>query len=150
MNLIIKIGGVSAFIFALFLFLTVADKFNIGNRLIHDNAKCHSVMRTFCNVFGGNWRPRLPEYGACSGCITPVRLSCYPSDLYPTLERAIEHERRVELCFEFHRFFDLVRTRRAVDVISQKWYNITEEKLLFPVPQNAIDSNPRVTQNPGY
>lgn len=85
-------------------------------------------------------RAGLPAFGSAS----------YPSDLYPTLERAIEHERRVELCFEFHRFFDLVRTGRAVEVMKPKGYNITQEKLLFPVPQDAIDVNPKLTQNPGY
>src|SRR5690606_21939991 len=48
-------------------------------------------------------RVGLPYYGTAD----------YPSDKYPTLELAIEHERRMELCFEMHRFFDLVRTGRA-------------------------------------
>ncbi len=70
----------------------------------------------------------------------------YPSK-YSTLAQAIEHERRTELSFEFHRFFDLVRTGRAVDVLKAKGYNITESKLLFPIPQSAIDVNPKLTQN---
>lgn len=74
----------------------------------------------------------------------------YPSDKYPTLALAIEHERRVELCFEFHRFFDLVRTNRAIEVMGSKGYSINENKLLFPIPLNAIDVNPGLTQNPGY
>ena len=70
----------------------------------------------------------------------------YPSK-YSTLAQAIEHERRTELSFEFHRFFDLVRTGRAVEVLKAKGYNITESKLLFPIPQSAIDVNPKLTQN---
>lgn len=73
----------------------------------------------------------------------------YP-DEYSTLDLAIEHERRMELCFEFHRFFDLVRTGRALEVMGGKGYDITEHKLLFPVPLNVIDVNPDITQNPGY
>lgn len=81
-------------------------------------------------------RAGLPAFGT----------SGYPSDKYPTLELAIEHERRIELCHEFHRFFDLVRTNRALAVIPE----LNANKLLFPIPQYAIDVNPRLTQNPGY
>ncbi len=85
-------------------------------------------------------RVGLPPYGSPE----------YPSDLYPTFAEAIEHERRVELAFEFHRFFDLVRTGRALEVMHSKGYtNLTEESLLFPIPQHAIDVNPDLTQNPG-
>lgn len=75
----------------------------------------------------------------------------YPSDLYPTLDLAIEHERRVELALEFHRFFDLVRTGRAIEVMQSKGYQrINNDRLLWPIPQNAIDVNPNLVQNPGY
>lgn len=82
-------------------------------------------------------RVGLPAFGT----------SAYPAN-YTTLAQAIEHERRIELCFEFHRFFDLVRTGRAVAVLKAKGFNITESKLLFPIPQSAIDVNPKLTQNP--
>ncbi len=86
-------------------------------------------------------RAGLPLYGTAD----------YPSDLFPTFDLAIEHERRVELAFEFHRFFDLVRTGRAVEVMKAKGYSkISNERLLWPVPQSAIDVNPDITQNPGY
>ena len=85
-------------------------------------------------------RVGLPPFGSAE----------YPSDLYPTFEMAIEHERRVELAFEFHRFFDMVRTGRALQVMQAKGYNINESRLLFPIPQPAIDVNPEMTQNPGY
>lgn len=74
----------------------------------------------------------------------------YPMDKYPTLTLAIEHERRIELCFEFHRFFDLKRTNRAVEVMTEKGYDFNENKLLFPIPLNFIDVNPEISQNPGY
>lgn len=71
----------------------------------------------------------------------------YPT-AYPTLALAIEHERRVELAFEFHRFFDLVRTGRAIAVLSEKGITITQNDLLFPIPQSVIDANTAITQNP--
>ena len=75
--------------------------------------------------------------------------SGYPSE-YSTFDLAIEHERRVELAMEFHRMFDLVRTNRAIAVINAQGNNLTEERLQFPIPVNAIDINPGLTQNPGY
>ncbi|WP_439583529.1 RagB/SusD family nutrient uptake outer membrane protein [Dyadobacter bucti] len=72
---------------------------------------------------------------------------------------AIEKERRIELAFENHRWFDLVRTERAKDVMSQEqkeqngfnpasW---NDNMLLFPIPLQVIQSNPeKIKQNPGY
>ena len=65
---------------------------------------------------------------------------------------AIEKERRLELAFEGHRWFDLVRTGRAVTVMNaQKHgngnplnYNVTEAKLLWPFPQTEVDRNPNM------
>ena len=85
-------------------------------------------------------RAGLPHFGTVD----------YPSTLYPTLDLAIEHERRVELSFEFHRFFDLVRTNRAIAVLQSKGYDIDASDLLFPIPQAEIDINPNLTQNSGY
>lgn len=64
---------------------------------------------------------------------------------------AIEQERRVELAFENHRWFDLLRTGRALEVLQQKGENIQPFRLVFPIPQTQIDINPRIlTQNEGY
>jgi tetratricopeptide (TPR) repeat protein len=70
---------------------------------------------------------------------------------------AIEQERRVELAFENHRWFDLVRTGRALEVMNSKREilnipsEIQEYQLLFPIPLQVIDNNPSVIhQNLGY
>lgn len=64
---------------------------------------------------------------------------------------AIEQERRVELAFENHRWFDLIRTGRAVAVMNAKGFNITEDDLVFAIPQTQIDLNPeKIKQNKGY
>ena len=68
---------------------------------------------------------------------------------YPELLSGIESERRLELAFEGHRWFDLVRTGRAVDVLP----NVTGiNQTLFPIPLSEIlsNTNPGMTQNPGY
>ena len=62
---------------------------------------------------------------------------------------AIEAERRVEFAFEGHRWFDLVRTGRAMDLIP----TVTNvNKTLFPIPSGELLTNksPDMTQNPGY
>ncbi|GAB3642485.1 RagB/SusD family nutrient uptake outer membrane protein [Spirosoma arcticum] len=70
---------------------------------------------------------------------------------------AIEQERRVELAFEGHRWFDLVRTGRALPVLQAKSTaigiktNLMANNLVFPVPQSQIDINPdKIKQNAGY
>ncbi|SEL99602.1 Starch-binding associating with outer membrane [Olivibacter domesticus] len=64
---------------------------------------------------------------------------------------ALAQERRVELAYENHRWFDLVRTGRALEVLGQKGENIQSHQLLFPIPQVQIDINPdQIKQNPGY
>lgn len=85
-------------------------------------------------------RAGMPLYGT----------SGYPSDKYPTLALAVEHERRVELGLEFHRWFDLKRTGRALEVLTKKGKKLTAEKLLFPIPEYVITQNSAITQNPGY
>ncbi|WP_374165276.1 RagB/SusD family nutrient uptake outer membrane protein [Arcticibacter sp. MXS-1] len=67
-------------------------------------------------------RAGVPLYGSAA----------YPSAQYPSLDLAIEHERRVELAIEFQRGFDLRRTNRAVPVLGAKGKPVTAEKLLLP------------------
>jgi hypothetical protein len=70
------------------------------------------------------------------------------------MKEAIIKERRIELAFEGHRWFDLIRIDNGDYAI--KFFhsigktNATKERLLWPVPQQEIDANPLITQNPGY
>lgn len=66
--------------------------------------------------------------------------------------RLIEEERRYELAFEGHRWYDLVRTGRASAVMSAfspNWRDVYE---LWPIPQGELQTNPALVgnQNPGY
>lgn len=70
----------------------------------------------------------------------------------------IEKERKFELAFEGHSFFDLVRTGRALTVLGsverknssapvsldQPW------KQILPIPRDELLSNPNMVQNPNY
>lgn len=103
-------------------------------------------------------------------------------DLPPSLSKdemraAIHHERRVELCFENKRFYDLIRLKTAEQLLihdrhgmkisntvpennSGVWkYEVVplnhphvfvQKMYLNPIPQDVIDRNPKVIQNPGY
>ncbi|WP_083997489.1 RagB/SusD family nutrient uptake outer membrane protein [Chryseobacterium angstadtii] len=63
----------------------------------------------------------------------------------------IEKERRAELFAEWgHRWFDLKRTGRALEVLKDKQPDIAGTDLLYPVPNSVILSNPFITQNQGY
>jgi hypothetical protein len=71
---------------------------------------------------------------------------------------AIEKERRLELAFEGHRWYDLKRTGRAIEVINNAkgangenlGYQLNQNSLLWPIPQGELDKNTSLTQNTGY
>ena len=64
----------------------------------------------------------------------------------------IENERRMELCFEGHRWYDLIRTGRANTIMDEFTSNWTEKDELWPIPLREITNNPSLknAQNPGY
>ncbi len=64
---------------------------------------------------------------------------------------AIEQERRIELFSEWgHRWFDLQRTGRAVQVLSPVKPGYQDNDGLYPMPQTGIQNDPNLSQNPGY
>ena len=81
-----------------------------------------------------------------------VKLAGTPAADQASMRLAIEKERRLELAFEGHRWFDLLRTNRAITVMNAQKdgngaplnYNVTAGKLLFPIPQEELDRNPNV------
>lgn len=103
-------------------------------------------------------------------CINQIRRRAYAvednsQDLTPaevidqqTFREVIAEERRFELCFEGHRWFDLVRTGKYVEVMNAHFerynsgaYNVENYNNLFPVPQREIDVNPNLLpNNPGF
>lgn len=64
------------------------------------------------------------------------------------VRQAIQDERRLELAFEGHRWFDLVRTGTVDAEIGQ---TISSDYNVFPIPNSEIlASDGVITQNPGY
>ncbi|MCC6461766.1 MAG: RagB/SusD family nutrient uptake outer membrane protein [Saprospiraceae bacterium] len=60
---------------------------------------------------------------------------------------AVRHERQVELGFEMHRYFDLVRWGLAAQKLPD--FKVGKHEV-FPLPQQELDLNPALLQNPGY
>jgi tetratricopeptide (TPR) repeat protein len=95
-----------------------------------------------------------------------VRARVRPTALITADELTLDqilHERRMELSFEGHRYFDLVRTGKAIPVITKalmtkvdyddKIYitgSIAEYQLILPIPVGEIEKDPTLTQNTGY
>lgn len=74
----------------------------------------------------------------------------------PDIQDAIELERRLEFIGEGHRWFDLLRTNKAITTMNA-WFlsqnskiTIDNNDLLFPIPQSQINTDPAIKQNPGY
>lgn len=111
----------------------------------------------------------LNEQGRTGDALTPLNkvrtragLASVSATDQASLRDIIWHERRVELAFENHRWEDLLRSGKALDVINafgvkiraeltylpSDSHVVTAHNLLFPIPQDNIDLNPKLTQNP--
>ena len=71
-----------------------------------------------------------------------------------SMREKIIHERRIELAFEGHRWFDMIRIDNGEYAVkflhSIGKTNATRDRLLFPIPQTERDANKLMDQNPGY
>lgn len=110
--------------------------------------------------------PAKPEYLGLTGGMPPIEAGLSQDQL----RTKIRHERRVELSFEEHRFWDVRRWKALPDtkILAQVpvWqaggsvrYEIREiETRVFdpskmyrmPIPENQLFANPEMVQNPGW
>jgi len=107
---------------------------------------------------------RLNEIRARGGITNPLIATNFSQS---TLRERIRKERRVELCFEEHRFFDIRRwkiakelmTRPAIGIAVENGKyvrkvldtrNYNERMDLLPLPNNEVNNCPLIFQNPGY
>jgi len=84
----------------------------------------------------------LPGFGS-------VPANLLPDVVYTdqaSLRIAIQHERRVELGFEFHRYFDLMRygQQTAEAALASTGFSYTKNRY-FLIPQIELDTNPAIT-----
>lgn len=73
------------------------------------------------------------------------------------MRNATKHERRVELAFEGHHYFDLLRwgpedMKAAMESVVEPGHTseFSPRVMLWPIPQSEIDVNPNLTQNPEW
>ncbi len=103
----------------------------------------------------------LNEQGAGNAeafkAVNRIRLRAGLEELPTSLSQAgfrdaILLERRLELAFEGHRWYDLVRTKKLVSAMKAQnpTIAVAEKNLLFPIPQTERDVNTSLTQNPGF
>lgn len=73
----------------------------------------------------------------------------------PQFKDSVLLERRLELCFEGQRWFDLVRTGRLQAAVKAensfaRKATVQAHQVWFPIPQREIDANPALIQIKGY
>lgn len=101
-------------------------------------------------------RLRRGDIAGAQSDINAVRNRAGLSNTTATTEndfmQAIQKERRLELFTEQgHRWFDLVRTGRANEVLGVLKPNWQSTDLLLPIPEDELETNPNLLpQNPGY
>jgi hypothetical protein len=94
----------------------------------------------------------LTQDGLAQGDVNKIRVR---AGLIPTgatgaaLLAVILNERRIELAYEGHRWFDLVRQGANI-VKDNNTILFTDIRILAPIPQADLDVNPQLTQNNGY
>ncbi len=67
------------------------------------------------------------------------------------LRKIIMQERYLELAFEGHRWFDLVRTEQVDEVLGTQFPELLNpQRWVFPILESIINANPNIVQNPGW
>ena len=107
------------------------------------------------------------DYSAAAQIINQTRRRAGLSDLPASASASKESilaaymkERRLELALEGHRWFDLVRLDKVEEVMNAVYakdegrpaqaFPFTSLSYILPIPQDVIDQNPNLVQNPGY
>lgn len=99
----------------------------------------------------GNWAPaQTALFEVQKRAITGAVKSVNTGD---ALKAEIQIERRKELYGEGFRIFDILRRKETLKrTSSSHWYKVTmapgDNKFLMPIPQEELNANPKITQNP--
>lgn len=115
------------------------------------------LLLSECLVNQGKSNEALPY-------INQVRKRAGLPNLSNVTAQDVAKERKHELAFENHRWYDLLRTGEALNVMTEyakyiktfdpelpdRTYQIKKEYLLYPIPYRELQINKELVQNPGY
>lgn len=106
------------------------------------------VILLYAEALDKNGATAAEALGQLDGIRTRANLKPLDPTVITDVAQAIQDERRLELAFEGHRWFDLVRTGTVDQEMGQ---TISVDYNIFPIPFTEIlASNGVITQNPGY
>lgn len=91
-----------------------------------------------------------PQGQTALGIVNELRKTRSASALGALDDAALLAERGRELYWEGWRRNDLVRFGKFNDPVDQRSQKSDGTKVVFPIPQRAVDTNPNLHQNPGY
>ncbi|MGD9555421.1 MAG: RagB/SusD family nutrient uptake outer membrane protein [Mangrovibacterium sp.] len=91
-------------------------------------------------------------YGYPPAAVSPVDFTLQTAPTAQAFRDLVLRERAYEFLCEHKRWFDLIRTKTVKQVtLEAKGVVISDNFLLFPIPQQEMDNNPSIgQQNPGY
>jgi hypothetical protein len=92
---------------------------------------------------------RKGDAGSALDIVNEIRTKRGAGALSSLDEQALLDERGRELYWEGHRRQDLIRFGKFLDSWNEKPAS-GPERLLFPIPNQALATNPNLKQNPGY
>ena len=92
---------------------------------------------------------RKGDAGSALSIVNEIRTKRGAAELSSLDEQALLDERGRELYWEGHRRQDLIRFGKFLDAWNEKAAS-GSERLLFPIPNQSLATNPNLKQNPGY
>lgn len=122
------------------ILLMKAEALNESNQAAQALAPLNAVRKRARESF--LFDAGLPGFGAIPLNLLPDVISTNQQ----TVRNAIRHERRVELGFEFHRYFDLIRYGEATaEAALPIDFKFSDNQGRFLIPQSELDTNPAIT-----
>lgn len=131
-----------------------SDRATDGEPALNWNKNIREIRYADVLLMAAEAHARASNDGAARGYLNQVRRRVFLQPVGGSsgqgLLDLIYRERRLELATEGHRFFDLVRTRRASDELSSQGF-VQGKNEYLPLPQSELDiSQGKLVQNPGY